>query len=329
MNSSRKINYSTRVAKNIERKMIRDFLLRFSISYPLEKYTYIGFGSKYFTDFLMFHKYLHIDKLISIEGDVGNRKKYEFNKPLNCIRMEYGMSNEILPTIDFPADKTIIWLDYDGILEENCLTDIATLISKLDEGSMLLVSYNSRPIKPKELTTQYPDKSALEITKGYVEDNIGKNYLPHDLDYRGLSNSKKYSQTLRKVVINCITKRLEVVNRGVSEMEKLRFKQVLNFDYQDGCEMSTLGFVFSKEEQGTSKLDLCKLTDFDFYCEDDSAYEITAPNLTVKEIKSLLEAMPNDNLKLRDYKGVIAETDINNFKKVYKYLPIFSDAELA
>ena len=83
MNSSRKINYSTRVAKNIERKMIRDLLTRYSSSFPMDEYTYIGFGAKYFTDFLMVHKYLHIDKLISIEGDVGNKLKYDFNKPLN------------------------------------------------------------------------------------------------------------------------------------------------------------------------------------------------------------------------------------------------------
>ncbi|HGB1823876.1 TPA: O-methyltransferase, partial [Salmonella enterica subsp. enterica serovar Bahrenfeld] len=71
-NTGRKIDYRIRPAKNIERKMIRDVLLRLSPFGIFSDYQYIGFGSKYFTDFIIMHKYLGIDDMISIEGDVNN-----------------------------------------------------------------------------------------------------------------------------------------------------------------------------------------------------------------------------------------------------------------
>lgn len=330
MNSSRKINYSTRVAKNIERKMIRDLLTRYSSSYPMDEYTYIGFGSRYFTDFLLMHKYLHIKKLISIEGDVGNKAKYEFNKPLNCIQMKYGMSNEVLPDISLDKNRSIIWLDYDGLLESCCFSDIANLIGRLSTGSVLLISYNSRPPKAAELKATYQDidKASERLVK-YLHDKHGTEYIPHNLDIKGLGKWDKYSNLLRCFIINCIEKRLQVINRGVEE--KLGYKQLINFNYQDGCEMSTLGFTFFNNEADLDKLEKANLGTFDFYKESEEAYYIDVPNLTMKEVKALLEIMPlsSSSSEFKNLSAVIPPTEINSFSKIYKYLPIFIDSELA
>lgn len=327
MKSSSKVNYSTRASKSIERKMMRDLLLRFSMAHPLQEHTYIGFGAKYFTDFLLFHKHLHINKLISIEGDIGNKIKYEFNKPLKCIDMIYGKSEEIIPSLEIDKNKTIFWLDYDGILKESCLGDIANITSKIDEGSILFLSYNSRPIKDKELEVEYPAIiSPKDRINKFLFDSIGENYLPHDLDTRGLKNWELYSKLLRKIVTNCIQKRLDLINRGSEE--KIKFKQLININYKDGVEMSTIGFFFYRNEEFLTRLDSTQINSFDFYSCDEIPYEINVPNLTLKEIKSLLEEMPTDK-KINRFKGIIKESDIENFKKIYKYMPIYSDTELA
>tara|TARA_R110001583_G_scaffold181745_1_gene339095 strand:- start:7147 stop:8136 length:990 start_codon:yes stop_codon:yes gene_type:complete len=328
MNSSRKINYSTRVAKNIERKMIRDLLTRYSSSFPMDEYTYIGFGAKYFTDFLMVHKYLHIDKLISIEGDVGNKLKYDFNKPLNCIDMKYGMSTDILPDIDLDKNKSIVWLDYDGLLEEYCLSDIVTLSGELEAGSVLFVSYNSRPPKPAELEIEFPE---IETQKGRLKAFLrkvhGESYLPHDLEYRGLSKWENYASLLRRLIINCIEKRLEVKNRGIAE--KVKLKQLVNFNYQDGCEMSTLGFTFYTTVEEAEKIEQTNLNLFDFYRDNEAPYVIEVPSLTLKEIKALLEIMPKGRKgRKKELEKIIPLRDIKQFSKIYKYLPIFTDSEL-
>jgi hypothetical protein len=328
MNSSRKINYSTRVAKNIERKMIRDLLARYSSSYVLDDYTYIGFGAKYFTDFLMMHKYLHINKLISIEGDIGNKSKYEFNKPLNCIEMRYGLSNEVLPELQFDKNKSIVWLDYDGLLSSDCLSDVANLIGRLEAGAILFISYNSRPPKIAELTSSYSQfESSNDRIMAYLKDTHGENYLPHDLDLKGIGKWSKYSAFLRSIVINCINKRLEVINRG--ESNKLKLKQLVNFNYQDGCEMSSLGFTFFRTEQDELSFNSINLQQFDFYRDGDLPYLIDVPILTMKEIKALLEIMPTcTSSKKKELEKVIPPSEIQQFSKIYKYLPIFTDSEL-
>lgn len=329
MNSSRKINYSTRIAKNIERKMLRDILIRFSSNFPMSDYTYVGFGSKFFTDFLMFHKYLHINKLISIEGDEGNRKKYDFNKPLNCIEMMYGMSSDILPNLQLNKNKSIIWLDFDGLLEESCLADIASLAERLETGSVLFISYNSRPLKSLELRNKYPNiTSEKEQLERYLRDVHGENYLPHKLELRGLKKWDDYSRLLREIIINCLTKRLEIKNRGASE--KIQFKQIVNFNYQDGCEMSTLGFTFFNNEEDLAKIEDTRLDAFDFYCDDKEYYQIEVPSLTMKEIKALLEIMPKASKgAMRKMESIIPPSEIIQFSKIYKYLPLFTDSEIS
>jgi len=329
MNSSRKINYSTRVAKNIERKMLRDLLIRLSTVCPMDEYTYVGFGAKYFTDFIMMHKFLHINNLISIEGDTSNKEKYEFNKPLSCITMEYGMSHDVIPNLKLDKNKSIVWLDYDGLLKSSCLADIAHLSGKLEFGSTLLVSYNSRPPKDSELRTRYPDiKEPSERLKTYLSETHGDNYFPHDQDLKGLSKWSNYSAFLRQLILNCINKRLEIKNRGVDE--KTTVKQIVNFNYKDGCEMSSVGFIFYKTEEELKLLESVKLDYFDFYRDGKEPYMIDVPHLTIKEIKALIETMPScDNIDIKNLKRVIPPKEIEQFSKIYKYLPIFADSEFA
>ena len=309
--------------------MIRDLLTRYSSSYPMEDHTYIGFGSKYFTDFLMMHKYLHIEKLISIEGDVGNKAKYEFNKPLNCIQMKYGMSSDVLPELSFDRNKSVIWLDYDGLLEAYCLDDIANLMGRISSGSILFISYNSRPPKPAELKNKYSEITlASERLEQYLNDTHGNEYMPHNLNLKGLGKWGRYSSLLRGFIINCIEKRLQVFNRGVTD--KLNYQQVVNFNYQDGCEMSTLGFVFFDSDSEQKKLSSTNIDKFDFYRDDDEPYYIEVPSLTMKEIKALLEMMPAaKSSQVNALKGVIPPSDIDAFTRLYKYMPIFIDSELA
>lgn len=299
-------------------------LLKIGFFFPMKNYTYVGFGSKYFSDFLLFHKHLHINNMISIEGDIGNSKKYDFNKPLKCINLIFGMSHDILPDLSIDS-KFITWLDYDGLLNQNCLNDIATMVSKSDSGSVLLVSYNSRPLKEAELEKNFPKVSVKNRPITTLKNQLGENFIPHDVDTRGLSNWEKYSKLLRQIVINCIDSRLALLNQGASN--KLLCKQIINFNYQDGVEMSTIGFVFIKDNE-LSQLELCDFSQFDFFREDENIYHIDVPNLTVKEIKALTEYMPGDKKIVKNFCGIVAPTDISKFEKLYKYLPNFSDTEV-
>ena len=68
--SFEKVNYLLRLRKQIERKMIIELLEKFNGIKPIKQiseYHYVGFGSVYFADFILFHKYLHINYMTSLE----------------------------------------------------------------------------------------------------------------------------------------------------------------------------------------------------------------------------------------------------------------------
>ena len=84
--SYERIHYGLRPAKNVQRKMLVETFRRLSEFGAVDSYRYVGFGSTYFSDFSLFHKTLGIRSMISIERDLSNRKRFEFNRPFNCAK---------------------------------------------------------------------------------------------------------------------------------------------------------------------------------------------------------------------------------------------------
>ena len=73
----------------------------------------------------MLHKELGITDMISIERDVQNIDRYEFNKPYSNIKILDGESNQELVKLKWDM-RTIVWLDYDGRLNKSVLQDVET-----------------------------------------------------------------------------------------------------------------------------------------------------------------------------------------------------------
>jgi len=62
----------------------------------------------YYADFILFHKYLYLDRMICVEGQPVP-KRMAFNKPFDFIRLEMKRVAEIIPDLD-RAVKYIAWL---------------------------------------------------------------------------------------------------------------------------------------------------------------------------------------------------------------------------
>jgi hypothetical protein len=154
LSSYERINYSLRPAKNVERKLMCEAFRRLSRFGKLDSYRYVGFGSAFFADFLLVHRTLGISDMISIEKDIDNGSRFEFNKPFACVKLEFGLSTGILPLLDWEP-RSIVWLDYDGILNQGVLEDVAFLAAKCCSGSVVIFSYNVNPMKepPKSRST--------------------------------------------------------------------------------------------------------------------------------------------------------------------------------
>lgn len=315
-NSGRKINYAVRPAKNVERKMMRDFFLRLSHLGRLEDYRYVGFGSKYFSDFTLFHRHLNIPELISIEADIVNKERYEFNKPYSNIEMAWGRSTEVLPKIVHSPKKTIYWLDYDGQFEPYMLDDAAIVSERATSGSVFAVSFNCQAPTFKD-----GDPSSLQEA---LLKQVTKKHVPGSLDPRGWRANKAMAIFLK----NCLAEEIKgILNRrslsANTDEERLSIEQKLFFTYSDGAPMATVVFLFVSDNQ-KRMVSGCRLGDLYFTRTGDEPFDITMPNLTIKEIRHLMEIRP-DREKIN--KKIFTDKDAEALWENYRYFPGFSEIE--
>ena len=98
-----------RPKKQIERKMLIEFLqnIQHKLNINLSEYQYIGLGSIYYYDFILFHKYLNISDMISLD-DKDYPKRFEFNKPFDFIEYKNISTSEFLPNNELDK-KLFIW----------------------------------------------------------------------------------------------------------------------------------------------------------------------------------------------------------------------------
>jgi uncharacterized membrane protein len=312
-----KINYRLRPAKAVERKIICDSLRCLHPFGELKTYRYIGFGSTYFSDFILFHKFLHLEDMVSIEKDEHAKERFEYNKPFGCINIKYGDSCEILPALAWDK-KSIVWLDYDDPLEIKVLNDIDLLISKLVSGSILIVTVSAEPERPSEEGLSREEINKHRVSK--LHERLPPEKIPINLQPSDLTG-KKLSDLYKRILDNQLEQSIINVNSARSAKEKLCYKQVFNFRYADGCRMLTVGWLIF-EQHFSEIADQCKF-DNNFHVEkSNEAYEIKVPNLTIKEIQHLDGQMPASNCD--DLNRIcIPLKDVKSYAELYKYFPSF------
>jgi len=336
--SYRLVDYSLRPAKSIERKMLAEALRRLSFFDHVSNYRYIGFGSTYFTDFILFHRTLGIRDMISIEERVTDKPRFEFNRPFNCIRMEYENSNTVLPRLDWDKE-VIVWLDYDKGLDFQKLQDVACVCAKAVSGSVLIVTVNAHPVdvlRNRDLKTE--EEMQQFRLKKFIE-NLGEHRAS---DFSSTDLEKwNMEKTYRRVILNEIERTLADRNGLISdEHKKLRYQPLFNFHYSDGVKMLTVGILLYTEEDG-EKLKRCNFEDpgLDFIRTGSEAYQIRVPRLTHRERRYLDKTLPRVTGEGIEGDGSATDVeedidigiplgDIEHYIRLYRFFPNFAETEL-
>lgn len=325
-NSDRQINYSVRPNKSIERKLIRDLLFCLHPYGGVETYRYVGFGSKYFTDFLLFHRTFGITDMVSIESDTYSKDKYEFNKPYGCIEMKYGLSTDELPKISFEK-KMVLWLDYDSSFGSMILADLSVILERAESGSVLLSSFNSMPFKQAYLKEKYCSESHVGLYRKVLIEFVGEDFLPVPFEETGLGKWSTYVELLRNIYFNSASTVLTTKNSGLPEDERWCFEQIVYMNYKDGVEMTTFGGILFQEKE-RDKYDACLFNKNEVCRLGADALEIKVPNFTMKEVQYLMSKMPAHDLSgigLDD--KVFPEKDVKEFSAFYRHFPTFTEVE--
>lgn len=307
MASYENIHYGLRPAKQIERKMLCESFRKLAEFGSVQSYRYIGFGSIYFSDFAMFHKALGITDMISIERDVQNKVRFEFNRPFRCIKLQFGESNTVLPTLDWSM-RTILWLDYDGTLDTSVLADVSYFCANAHPGSMILVSVNAYPVKMKVL-----------------EEHVGENKIPSGIEEQDLTQWGT-AITYRKILFNEIGETLAAKNGGRPRESEILYRQLFNFHYSDNVKMMTCGGIIVDRGQ-IGSLSKCAFSELPWYRDGETAFHIDVPMLTYRELRYLDTQLPisscNDIIPI----GVPTK-DLEKYFMLYRHFPNFTEADL-
>lgn len=310
MNSPLKINYELRPYKFTERKMLLSTFSSICHFYQGE-YQYIGFGGLSFTDFKLFHKELHIEKMCSIEGGDLSKERLEFNCPYSFIQIHKDLSTNVLSRIEL-NNQSIVWLDYDGVLDNYMFEDLSLLMRQLPIGSVYLITCN-RELKSEETGTEY--------TVEQFKDKFNT-LVPFDITTKGFSSTENY-KTIRKMFSTQIE---NIMNDRIRNGEDIKFIQLYNIIYQEnrGAKMFTFGGVITNS---STMINALNINDFSFISTNEDVYKIQIPNLTFKEEIHINQHIPDKIVNLKST-NIIDNNDIDKYIAIYKFLPNFFDVRI-
>lgn len=257
--SFERINYYLRPNKQVERKLMIEMLQQIRRELDISNYCYLGMGSIYYYDYILVHKMLSIDDMISIDNKMAT-KRFNFNKPYEFIKFHNCVTTDYLRKHDWQKKKTITWLDYDTTFEKGepyIIADLKILGKNCGKNDILFVSINSAP--PKEDNR----KDFLEKYKTYISPPFKKPRF---------TSPKFFPELLQNIVLN-------VLKEGC-EYNKFKFHKMCSFTYKDGASMYTIGGIFTDDAGFPQKL--ASLHDI-ISLDATQIHNINIPNITYKE----------------------------------------------
>lgn len=308
-------NYNYRPAKSIERKIFVELLKELYGVLDAKKCTYIGMGSIFFADFKMIHKELGINKMVNIEKEVGDKARFEYNKPYSCIKLEWGSTTDVLPSLDWQGKK-IIWLDYDQTLQPFMFEDIETIFTSVQPGSFYFISCNCTLPKYFDRVNQ-----SYKISE-FQSDFEG--YTPFDLEAEMLTN--KGCPTLLKTMVNdYINHILTQRNAATPHNDQLIYKQLFYLKYQDGAPMLSLGGIVLKRSEIRQYLPPSIFALPYVRTERQDFLDIQSPILTSSEIGLIDSHLPRPKNRFINSKKLsfIPNTEKEKYFNIYRYYPSY------
>jgi hypothetical protein len=275
----------------------------------LDNLLYVGFGSVWFTDFQIAHKFLRIRNLISIEASEIGFKRALFNQPFRCIRIEKGFSNEVLPVL-FSESSLLkrpwfVWLDYDDALSESKAEDIRRVVENAPPDSIFAVTL---PAVGRAFGRPTDRPQRIGTILGSV--------VPDDLTQEACDSL--LSETLLNLVGDYMASIAAAAARPGG------FVRAFRIAYRDSTPMITVGGILPAKGSVPNVITAVGSSDWPAMLVEP----VETPPLTLKEAAVLQSQLPRSTRITR--KAVqklgfdLEEAQLRSFERYYRYYPIFA-----
>lgn len=310
------INYSIRPSKSIQRQIVFDGLSDIESILGLRDATYIGLGSIWFTDFILAHTKININRMISIEKDEIGYKRAKFNKPYSAVSVRRGCSSVVIPKL--LQDKSlrikpwVLWLDFDGRLNLETVADMLVLVEKAPTNSVLIFTLNARP-------SNYGKKPEGRPT--YLQSVLGS-VVPDDLS----ADQCKEESSMQMILADLS---LQFMKSTAAEVDRLEsFVPAFMLPYTDGAPMVTFGGILPCKDQENEIRKVIRSKNWPGKIKK----QINAPHLTVKEALEIQSLLPTERRitrkQIQQLGFDLTVSEIAVFQKYYKHYPSFAQVVL-
>ena len=320
--SYERFDYRLRPNKAVQRKLLCEAFRRLALferTHGISRYRYVGFASPFYADFLLFHRDLGLTAMVNIEQHVEDKARLTFNRPFASIKCRFGKSVDVLPTLSW-ARRVIVWLDYDGDLNNDTLDDISTVCARARSGSALVLSFRAEARTPEDWVRALDD---LQLQFGVR--------TPTEVLLKGVKvplNSRTagegaYSRALARIATDAIEQGCLDRSGGG---RRFLFEQIVDFEYRDGVKMVTVGGILLDE----SDLDLfhgCHFEQLPFVKRAGSdPFVLQLPFLTLREMAYLEQRIPSTSAT---WKRIgLKESMAKNYEQVYRWYPKFAETDI-
>lgn len=304
------VNYSLRPSKSIQRQVVFDGIRRLQTDLDLERMIYVGFGSIWFTDFVMAHKLAGVRDMISIEGNEVGYRRALFNAPFATVTVKQGYSGAVLPGMFAdPALRNrpwLIWLDYDYELNEDVREDLRSVIENAPANSILLCTVNG-------LDRKY---GQAQERADRLRDLLG-DVVPDDLE-KDACKGDRMQETLASLTLDYMTS-------AAAEMARPGgFVPAFRIIYQDGAPMVTVGGILPAK--GAARVAGDTVRRAQWPCQPPAP--IKAPLLTMREAAVLQAQLPRDDrltrTRVQELGFDLEDHELEAFETYYRQYPAFA-----
>lgn len=304
------INYSLRPSKSIQRHLIFEGLSLLRSRIDFARQIYVGFGSIWFTDFILAHKLLGISDMISIESHEIGIVRAGFNKPFATIEVRPGLSTAVLPDLlqeeRLRRRPWLVWLDYDYGFDESVRDDVVSIIEKAPENTVILATFSGHEMEYGRAPDR-PDR--LKALFG--------NSVPDDLP-KNSCKDERMQQTLADLAMDFMQ------STANDMMRPGGFIPAFRMIYRDGAPMVTVGGVLPS--RGAAAIVSDAVTSDEWYCRPE--HPIVAPHLTIREAAVLQSQLPRETPLDRDALRALGfdleDEQLQAFQRYYRHYPAFA-----
>ena len=309
-----------RPKKQIERKILIEYFQnkQHELNIDISEYRYIGLGSIYYYDFILFHKYLNIRDMVSLD-DKEYPKRFEFNKPFDFITFKNISTTKFLSNNELDK-KSFIWFDYDSRLVNyrkdlklfsrniRIFDDIQTITNRSKELDIFVLTVN---MNINKIMFSIP-----EIKEAFI--NEYDEYLSGQYKKAEKIVFENYPLVIQNIIIN--------IFRNSEKFHPVKFKKLFSFIYQDNAPMYTIGGIFSKNDLSDKLIE----KDSFFETDENKLVDIDVPLLTYcekmmldKHIFAIEESLDSLNeeeiIKLLGFE--METNELKSYLNYYRYYP--------